>query len=72
MDSDTGRLTTARPLDREALGTVLIMQVKAQEIRRPDEPPISSVAEIDILQTIANITVSCETLCCRVERLLKD
>jgi len=57
MDSKSGYLTTTRPLDREVLGSLLTLQVKAQEIPLSDERAIASQADIDMLQTISNVTV---------------
>jgi hypothetical protein len=57
LDSKSGYLRTTRPLDREVLGSLLSLQVKAQETPLSDELAISSQADIDVLQTISNITV---------------
>ncbi|CAL8113890.1 unnamed protein product [Orchesella dallaii] len=57
LDGKTGHLTTTRPIDREVLGSVLMLQVKAQEIPSADEQSITSQADIDLLQTVANMTV---------------
>lgn len=57
MDGKTGHLTTTRPIDREVLGSVLTIEVKAQEVPRTDEQTIASQADIDLLQTVANMTI---------------
>lgn len=57
LDPKKGLLTTTRPIDREVLGSVLTLQVKAQEIPRTDEQEITSQADIDMLQTISNMTI---------------
>lgn len=55
LNSDTGRLTTARPLDREVLGSVIKLLVKAEEQPREDEPERNR--DRDILETTANISI---------------
>lgn len=57
LDGKTGHLTTTRPIDREVLGSVLYLQVRAQEIPRADEQTINTQADIDLLQTVANMTI---------------
>ncbi|CAG7728421.1 unnamed protein product [Allacma fusca] len=57
LDSRTGYLTTTRPLDREILGSVLTMQIKAQEVLHSEELSNNQRSENDVTQTLANVTV---------------
>jgi hypothetical protein len=44
-------------LDRETLGSLLTLEVRAQELPRAEEAMIGIKPDVDILQTVANITV---------------
>ncbi|XP_021944400.1 cadherin-87A [Folsomia candida] len=57
LDPKSGRLTTTRPLDRETLGSLLTLEVKAMELPHPGELTLSTQADIDILTTTKNVTV---------------
>lgn len=54
LDPKSGRLSTTRPLDREVLGSLLSLQVEAEEIPVPGERRGHSA---DVLKTKQNITV---------------
>jgi len=53
LDASSGQLITTRPLDRETLGSLLKLEVKAEELRREDGPP----ADTDIMHTVANVSI---------------
>jgi hypothetical protein len=54
LDAKSGRLVTTRPLDREQLGSLLSLQVKATELLADGE---KSPGTSDLIITTKNITV---------------
>ena len=50
-------MTTTRPLDRETLGSLLNVEVKAEEVPKADEVLTPALRDSSVLRTVVNMSI---------------